>query len=110
MAEAKLKDEPDNPDLLSDLAIYATLLGREKDGRRLIEQALTFRKDDPFLMLKAAEILNKIGDVDVALDLLIKARDGGVPDEYIRVLPALEELVAHPRYSERPIDREKKIP
>jgi tetratricopeptide (TPR) repeat protein len=100
LAEQALADDPDNPDMMADLAGYLGKLGHDQQGLELIEQAISFDPQDPDVMASIGETLEDLGDRDRALEWIGRALAGGARRSKIESHPSLRDFVADPRYQE----------
>ena len=100
MAAEELKVNPRDPDVLSDLASYYSMLGERVQALSSMEQALRYGHNDKQLLLNAAAVHNQMGETGVALEWLTKALQQGYPASKVRAIPDFDNLASNPRFQE----------
>jgi eukaryotic-like serine/threonine-protein kinase len=94
-----LKANPNDPVMLSDLAMFVASEGDERqEPLVLIEKALALAPQDTYVQFNAAETYESLGYHKEALDWLEKLVKAGYPLDDINQSPVLAELVKDPRY------------
>jgi len=99
MAEERLRVNPRDGAVLSDLAAYAAELGEGARARALLERALAASPDDPGVRFQAAVTCERLGDRRRALALLAGAVARGLPRERAMRSPALAALRGDPAFA-----------
>jgi len=100
LATADLKLNPSDSEVLSDIALYHSMLGDKAAALDYIRQALRFGHDEKQLYFTAAEVYNRLRETGPALEWLTKAVQAGYSASRIRDLPSFQNLVDNPRYQE----------
>jgi len=98
LASADLKLNPSDSEVLSDIALYHSMLGDKAAALDYIRQALQFGHGEKQLYFTAAEVYNRLGQTGPTLELLAKAIQAGYSTNRIRDLPAFQNLVDNPQY------------
>jgi|SRR6516162_7400470 serine/threonine protein kinase/tetratricopeptide (TPR) repeat protein len=98
LASADLKLNPSDSEVLSDIALYHSMLGDKAAALEHIRQALQFGHGEKQLYFTAAEVYNHLGQTGLALEWLAKAVQAGYSTNRIRDLPAFQNLVDNPQY------------
>ena len=98
MAEELRKVNPRDPELLANLAECSAVTGDSARALSLIEQSLKLAPDNIFIMARAGVVYEKLGFRDKALDLIMKALEGGYPFTFVKCLPELQGLLADSRF------------
>jgi len=97
LALEKLKVNPHDTDVMSDLADYYSVLGDRTRAVEHLASALRQKPDDPDLRLKAAEVYSQLGDREEAVKWITQALAAGISPALVRDTPALDSLRADPR-------------
>jgi tetratricopeptide (TPR) repeat protein len=100
MAAEELKVNPHDPDLLSDLASYNSMLGDRGKALSYLEQSLRYGHNDKGILLNASVVHNQLGETGLALEWLSKALQQGYPADKVRGLPDFANLADNPRFQE----------
>ncbi|MGA7218517.1 MAG: protein kinase [Candidatus Sulfotelmatobacter sp.] len=100
LALSELKINPRDPDLLSSLAGYYSMLGDRKNAILFLDQALRYGHNDKDLLLDAAGVYNQLGDTGLAIEWLAKTMQAGYTPEHIRRLREFDNLVNNPSYQQ----------
>jgi len=96
-----LKANPDDPEMLSDLAMFIASEGDERqEPLVLIEKALALGPQDTYVQFNAAETYESLGYRKEALDWLGKLIAAGYPMDDINHSPVLADLLKDKRYQE----------
>lgn len=114
-AERELQSRPENAVAAIHGAMALASLGEKTRSRQLLRQALSTEPDDPAILFNAACAYSKLGDVNLALDLLEKVHPLISPadqrwtetDPDLRPLhgsPRFQSLLASPAGSEQPAE------
>jgi tetratricopeptide (TPR) repeat protein len=77
LTEELLKVNPNNPELLSRLAVYYAKLGRFEEAQRRAEQALQLNPADVTVIYRKAAVHARAGQPEPALQCLKQALDKG---------------------------------
>jgi tetratricopeptide (TPR) repeat protein len=101
MCREALKANPNDPELLSDLAMFIASEGDERqEPLVLIEKALALGPQDTYVQFNAAETYESLGYRKEALDWLGKLIASGYPLDDITHSPVLADLIKDKRYAE----------
>jgi serine/threonine protein kinase/Tfp pilus assembly protein PilF len=100
LASADLKVNPDDSEVLSDIAQYYSMLGDRVQALDYLRQALQYGHGEKELLFSAAEVYNQIGETGSALEWLTKAVQAGYSTRRIRDLPSFQNLVDNPQYQQ----------
>jgi tetratricopeptide (TPR) repeat protein len=98
MAENQLEINPQDPEILTDLADAYASVGDLQKATSLIENAMQIAPGNPGTMVVAGLVYEQSGKRGQALDVLSEVIHLGYPREQIESLPELENLVADPRF------------
>jgi serine/threonine-protein kinase len=97
MAEQRLKINPRDTDVLSDLAGYWSMLGDRTRALDYLDRSLV-GKQDKELLFDAALVYNQLHETGTALEWLSKALAAGYSKSVVGKAPALDNLHDNPRY------------
>jgi serine/threonine-protein kinase len=100
LAQGELKVNPHDPDVLSSLANYYSMLGDREHALLYLGQALYQGHNDKELLLDAASVYNHLGENGLALEFLAKMVQAGYTPEKIRSLHEFDNLAATSGYQE----------
>jgi eukaryotic-like serine/threonine-protein kinase len=100
LALAARKVNPNDPDVLSSLASYYSMLGDRKNALLYLGQALQNGHNDKDLLLDAASVYNHLGETGLAVEWLAKAVQAGYTRERIRTLHDFDNLASNPGYQQ----------
>ncbi len=100
LASEALKVNPHDPDVLSNLAGYYSMLGDRKNALLYLAQALQYGHNDKDVLLDAAEVYNQLGESGLALEFLAKMVQAGYTPEKIRSLHEFDNLANTPAYQQ----------
>ncbi len=100
MAASELKVNPHDPDVLSSLASYYSMLGDRKNALLYLGQALQYGHNDKDVLIDAASVYNHLGESGLAVEWLAKAVQAGYTPDRIRTLHDFENLVTTPGYQQ----------
>jgi tetratricopeptide (TPR) repeat protein len=92
------KISPHDPNLMTELALCYSMLGRQQEAVTLIGSAAAQSPSDPEIQFRAAEIYEQGGDHAAALKKLAQAVRMGYPVADIRGDPTLGQLHKDPQY------------
>jgi eukaryotic-like serine/threonine-protein kinase len=98
LASAELKVNPRDPDVLSSLASYYSMLGDRKDALLYLGQALQYGHNDKDVLLDAASVYNHLGEGSLAIEFLAKMMQAGYTADKIRSLHDFDNLAGMPAY------------
>ena len=108
MCREALKGNPNDPEMLSDLAMFIASEGDERqEPLVLIEKALALGPQDTYVQFNAAETYESLGYRKEALDWLGKLIASGYPLDDINHSPVLADLIKDKRYTELLAQRKK---
>ncbi|NWG14743.1 MAG: tetratricopeptide repeat protein [Acidobacteria bacterium] len=99
IAEEKLRVNPRDSDVLSQLAVYYAELGDRNKALERLEPALAAASSQPDVCFRAAQIYERNGDRADALKWLGKALENGYPLERVKRSPGFKALRSDPRYA-----------
>jgi tetratricopeptide (TPR) repeat protein len=97
LAEQKLKINPRDTDVLSDLAWYWAILGNRSRALDYLDRSLV-GKNDKELLFQAAVVYNQLHETGTALEWLSKALAAGYSKSVVSKTPNLDNLHDNPRY------------
>lgn len=100
LAEGDLKVNPHDPDVLSSLASYYSMLGDRKNALLYLGQALQYGHNDKDVLLDAASVYNHLGESSLAVEFLAKAVQAGYTADKIRSLHDFDNLAGMPAYQQ----------
>jgi tetratricopeptide (TPR) repeat protein len=100
LALAELKVNPRDPDVLSSLAGYYSMLGDRKNALLYLGQALQYGHNDKDVLLDAAGVYNQLGETGLALEWLGKSMQAGYTADKIRALREFDNLANAPGYQQ----------
>jgi serine/threonine-protein kinase len=98
LTEADLKVNPHDPNLLSGVAGYYSLLGDRKHALAYIAQALRYGRNNKEILLDAASVYNESGEPGLAVEFLAKMVQAGYTPDKIRTLHEFDNLANTPGY------------
>jgi len=108
MCREALKANPNDPEMISDLAMFIASEGDERqEPLVLIEKALALAPQDTYVQFNAAETYESLGYRKEALDWLGKLVAAGYPLDDINHSPVLADLLKDKRYQELLAQRKK---
>jgi eukaryotic-like serine/threonine-protein kinase len=96
----ELKVNPHDPDVLSSLAGYYSMLGDRKNALLYLQQALQYGHNDKDILLDAAGVYNQLGETGLAIEWLAKTMQAGYTADKIRSLREFDNLVNNPSYQQ----------
>ena len=105
MAEERLKVNPKDPDVISNLARYYSDIGNKRKSLKLLGQSLDIAPDNVEVMYRAASIYENLGMRDDALLWIGKAIENGYSRYEIENQPELKQLLADERYQQLLLDK-----
>ena len=100
IAEERLKVNPKDSDVISNLARYYSDIGNKKKSLKLLRQSLDIAPDNVEVMYRAASTYEKLGMRDDALEWIGNAIENGYPRTEIESQPELKQLVTDERYQQ----------
>ncbi len=100
MALEQHKVNPNNPDVVSNLAEYYAMTGEVTKALSYINQALEMSPKDVEVMYRAGAAYEQLGVRDKALHWIGKALENGYSRSEIEHLPELRGLVADVKYQQ----------
>jgi len=100
LAEAELKVNPRDPEVLSSTAGYYAELGDRKQTVTYLSQALQYGHNDKDVLLEAASAYNHLGESGLALEFLAKAAQAGYTSEKIRSMHEFDNLAGMAEYQQ----------
>ena len=100
LAEKEYTVNPNNTNILINLASLYQKLGQPTQARSSLERALAIQPDDVDLMFRASYTYEALGERDRALELLDKALENGYPLADVERTTSLDSLRTDPRYEQ----------
>ena len=100
LASHELKVNPQDADVLGDLAAYYAMLGDRERALTALEKSLQYEHNNKDLIFNAADVYNQLGDTGLALEWLAKALHAGYSAQKFRDSPGFSNLVGNPRYEQ----------
>jgi len=100
LASGELKVNPHDPDVLSSLASYYSMLGDRKHALLYLGQALQYGHNDKEILMDAASVYNHLGDGGLAIEWLAKAVQAGYTVDKIRSWHEFDNLANTPGYQQ----------
>lgn len=100
LAGEELKVNPHDPDVLSNIANYYSVLGDRQPALNYLQQALQYGHNDKDILEDAASVYNHLGETGLALEWLGKAIQAGFPAIRIRDNPEFHNLENNPGYQQ----------
>jgi serine/threonine protein kinase/Flp pilus assembly protein TadD len=97
-ATAQLKVNPNDPVVLSGIALYYAHLGRSKDAESFIARALKVSPKDSDTLFTSALVYELLGHRDEALKAVDQAVTAGFSIDEVEKEPELRGLQSDPRY------------
>ena len=98
MAGERLKVNPRDNDVLSDLADYAAMLGDRVHALDYLDRSLAGKEKDKDLLFRAALVYNQLHETGTALEWLRKALTAGFSKSVVGKTPDLDNLHDNPQY------------
>jgi len=100
LAKDELKVNPHDPDVLSNLANYYSVLGQRDEALTYLQQALQYGHNDKEILVDAASVYNHLGETGVAVEWLGKAIQAGYPASRVVINPEFKNLEPNPGYQQ----------
>jgi tetratricopeptide (TPR) repeat protein len=100
LASTQLKVNPHDPDVLSSLASYCSMLGDRKNALLYLGQALQYSHNDKDILIDAASVYNHLGENGLAVEWLAKAVQAGYKTNLISSLHEFDNLINTPGYQQ----------
>ncbi len=98
MADDRLKVNPRDTDVLSDLSDYWAMLGDRRHALDYLDRSLAGKQKDKELLFQAALVYNQLRETGTALEWLSKALAAGYSKSVVSKAPGLDNLHDNPRY------------
>jgi tetratricopeptide (TPR) repeat protein len=98
IAEEKLKINPNDAEVISNIASYCADIDDKTKSLNLIKKALKMAPGNVEVMSRAASTYEHLGDREKALEWISKAIENGYSRSDIENQPELQDLVADERY------------
>lgn len=98
MAEQRLKVNPRDTEVLSDVAGYWAMLGDRQRALESLDRSLVGNDKDKELLFRAALVYNQLRETGTALEWLSKALAAGYSKSVVNKTPDLDNLHDNPRY------------
>lgn len=100
LAQEELKVNPHDPEILSDMSQYYSMLGDKKMALQCLQQSLQYGHNDKGLLASAAQVYNQVGETGLALEWMSKAIQAGYSAAKFRDLEGFKNLVDNPQYQQ----------
>jgi serine/threonine-protein kinase len=97
LAQAKLKVNPRDANLLAFMATYKAMTGDKTDATADVQHAIELAPGDADVRFRAALVYDQLGDVERTVASLEKAVAAGYPGTAIRDTPDFDHLRDNPR-------------
>jgi serine/threonine-protein kinase len=98
LATEQLKVNPHDPDVLSNLANYYSVLGDRDHAMLCLKQALQYGENDKDILVDAASVYNHLGETGPALEWIGKALQEGYPASKISEASEFRNLRDDPAF------------
>lgn len=98
LASQELKVNPQDADVLGDIATYYAMLGDRERALTSLGQSLRHEQNNKDLIFNAADVYNQLGDTGLALEWLTKAVHAGYSVQKFRDSPSFSNLASNPQY------------
>jgi tetratricopeptide (TPR) repeat protein len=98
LAEQRLKVNPRDNDVLSDLARYWAMFGDRTKALDYLDRSLAGKEKDKELLFAAALVYNQFRETGTALEWLGKALAAGYPKSVVSKAPDLDNIRDNARY------------
>jgi serine/threonine-protein kinase len=100
LAQGELKVNAHDPNVLSSLAGYDSMLGDRKNALLYLGQALQYGHNDKDVLLDAASVYNHLGENALAVEFLAKMVQAGYTADKLRSLHEFDNLATMPGYQQ----------
>jgi tetratricopeptide (TPR) repeat protein len=100
LAEGELKVNPHDPDVLSSVAKYYSMLGERAPALARLELALQYGHNDKDILIDAASVYNHLGESGLAVEWLAKAVQAGYTPGRLRSEHEFDNLASTPGYQQ----------
>ncbi len=100
LAEKVLEEREDDVTVLVDLASFNAHLGDEAEARRLLERVASLDVKDPNIMVALADVFERLGERNLAMDWIKRAVEAGYPIQIILDYAGFAELKTDRRFEE----------
>ena len=98
LAKEHIRVNPNDPELLINLAGYHAMTGDKSEARDYINRALELAPDNTDVMFRAGSAYERLDEREEALHWLGKAIENGFPESEIMRQPELRDLVDDSRF------------
>ena len=102
LAEVARQQNPRDPFVHSDLALYYAKNGQPELALQRLETAVTLSPDAGEILAAAAEVYEEIGQRDRAIQLAQKSLELGFPRQRLQSNPGFADLLTDPRMQSLP--------
>lgn len=99
LAAGQFDINPEDADVMIDMAGYHAMLGHTGEARELVMKALNAAGENATIMYLAGAAYERLGEREEAITWLRKAVENGYPEADIRNQPELQDLVSDQRYT-----------
>ncbi|REL38765.1 tetratricopeptide repeat protein [Rhodohalobacter sp. SW132] len=100
LAKEQNEINPNNPDIIINMAGYEARLGNKKQAITHVQQALEYAPESATIMYLAGSVYEQLGVRSKALTWIKSAMDAGYSRSDIVNQPELQELIRDPRFQE----------
>ena len=100
LGEERLRVNPRDPTVLSQLAGYHAMIGERAPAMELLQRALAIAPADPAVRFKAGLINNQFNETEATLDWLDRAVQSGYSVTTIRDAPNFDQLWSNQRFQQ----------
>lgn len=100
MATQDLNVDPQEPQILKNLADYYVMVDDRSNSLKFLHLALEASKFDKESLFKAGQVYNHLGETGPAIEWLRKARQAGYPQDWFRTSPDLDNLRPDARFQD----------
>ncbi len=98
LGEERRSINPSDPDVLSNLAGYYSMVGDSSKAVELVEQAIQLDPDDARIMYQTGTTYEQLGNRELAIQWIGEALENGYSKSEIENQPELRELIADARF------------
>lgn len=102
LAEDAQQQNPRDPFIHSDLALYYAKTGKSELALRYLGTAITLSPDTGEILAAAAEACEIIGQRDKAIELIQQSLEFGITQQHLQRNPEFSDLLTDPRMQAKP--------
>jgi serine/threonine protein kinase/tetratricopeptide (TPR) repeat protein len=100
LGEKQRKVNPNDAEVLSQLAGFYAMIGNKKKALLLVDESLKISPNDAQVMYHTGTTYEQLGDREQAIDWIVKAIENGYSKSEIEHQPELRKLLADVRFKE----------